>query len=105
VRLALPVKRDKGLLDIGIDPGFIPARHRSRAEPDDIIKCDIGRHSESVLPDDFGKRARDIQAFQRQYCPLFGFNPENVRVIARIGHWKNSNSVSAQQRLWVYAHF
>jgi hypothetical protein len=51
------VQIDKGLFDIGIDPGFVPVGHRSGAKTDDIFKGSVSGDGKSVLTNDFGKRA------------------------------------------------
>jgi hypothetical protein len=56
MRLTLCVQIDKGLFNVGIDPGFVPAMRGLRAMGDNLGKGSIGGHLKTILPDSLRQR-------------------------------------------------
>ncbi len=96
MRMPRLMQRDKGLLDIGIDPGFLSVFGIGGAGCNDLGKGLVGGHLEPVLTHRLGQRVRDMQSFERQDCALLRFNPEGRGVIARIRHRENAVCIGPQ---------
>jgi hypothetical protein len=91
----------KCVLDVGVYPGIAPVIARFRAGCDNTGKRLVCCHHKPFLPDGLRQRFRQDEPLQRQYRPLFGLDPECIRVIARIGHRKNAIGISAHQQIQI----
>jgi hypothetical protein len=104
MRAALPMQRDKGLLNIGVDPCRHALLGFGSTHIDNVGKGSIGCYLKPVLPDNLGKRTGYNEAVQWQNRTRFGLDPECLRIIPRIGHREHPVLIRTDQQVNIKRH-
>jgi hypothetical protein len=87
--------------DAVADPRIISRFSGGGARCDDIGKGVVAGDGEFCAPEGFGQRAAALKAIEWQDGAFFGFDPENITVITRIGHRKNAAAIGQHQQFWI----
>ena len=103
MRLAEFVKPLVARGDAVADPAFAAAvAPRRRAVVHHIGESAVARHREPPAPQGPGKRAGEMEAVEREDRAFARLYPENLRVVAMVGHGKDAAAISEHQQVRVY---
>lgn len=97
-------KLKASLFDRAIDPAFRPVRRRLPTGLQDAMKIRVRGDTKSVLADRLAEGAGKVDGVERQYRALFGFHPENFRVVPAVRHRKYAHGIGAQQDVEIDRH-
>ncbi len=82
-----------------IDPCLRALRPTFSAGLHDLTKAAVDPHLKTILPHDFGERARNMKFMQRNNAPAFWLNPEDIGITGIFCHWKHPARVGAKQQV------
>ena len=83
------------------DPGVLRIDARSRALPDYGGEIGVTGHAKVIAPQHFYQGPRTVKTVQWKNRPAAWLNPENLGIIACIGHRKNAAAIGQKQRFRV----
>jgi hypothetical protein len=95
--MAAQIEEAIALLDLGVDPGLFAIG----AAADDLGKGAVAGDGEAALAQGLPQRAGKAEPVQRQDRPPLRLNPEHLLRIARIGHRKHPDGISAKQQIGI----
>ena len=95
---AAPVERDAGISNAAVDPAAFPPRRAGGAGIEHCSEMPVCGHAKSIARHRLAQRTREVKAIERQDRAPLGFDPVDVRIIARFGHRENAGSIAAQQQ-------
>ena len=78
--------------DLGIDPGFRPARGGFGAQRQYLIEGGIDAQLEGFAPQHLLQRARQVKFGERQDAALFGIDPVKLGVVMLARHGKTPSA-------------
>ncbi len=58
----------------------------------------VARHPEAILPHHLGQAAAEAELVERDDRPLTRFDPEDLVIVARIGHREHAAAIGHQQQ-------
>src|SRR5258708_38201235 len=91
------MKREHGMLDLGVDPGFVAVGAAGDHASEVAVVGDLEPAEANGSPE----RAREVEAVERNDRPLARLNPEQFVRVAAIGHRENSRRIALKQQAWV----
>ncbi len=92
--MAKRVQLVEGFLDFGIDPGFPAISGLLGTYRDDLGKGGVCAHPETVGSDRLAERTRHPEIVERDDRSGLWLHPEGFRIIARVGHRKDTGRIS-----------
>ncbi len=98
MRVTLLVQRDVAARNPAADPGFVSITSRLCTGFDYCGEGLIAGHLKGAAAQHFGQRMRTMKLVQRQHCTAPRLDPEDLRILACVGHRKDAAAISQQQQ-------
>ena len=97
--VARAVQREHRALELGVDPGLLAVG----AGGDDAGEIAVAGDREPARADRPAKRAREVEAIQRDDRPVARLDPEQLVRVAAVGHRENAGGIALEQEARVEA--
>lgn len=89
------------VFDSVTDPGVAPVAPGTGAGADHFAKSGVAGDLKGALAQNLGQRARAVKSVQWKDRPAPWLDPENLGIVARIGHRKHAGAIGHQQQFRV----
>ena len=99
MRIAQLVQGNVAARNPAADPGFVGVAPGLRAGFDHRRESLVAGNLKGAAAQHFGQRMRAMEAVQRQHRTAARLDPEDLRIVARVGHRKDSTAIGEQQQL------
>jgi hypothetical protein len=86
-------------LDPVADPGFLRFAARRGAGLHHPVEAGVAGHGKASAPQGAGQRARTAEAIERQDRAAARLDPEDFRIVPRIGHRENPVAIGQHQQV------